>query len=422
MQQFLKSWFSAPGFVRGAVFVTYTALFLGSAVTLPQSASAQGLFSPAVTVNEAVITNYELEQRTLFMQLLGTPGDPATLALEELIKDRLKKEATGQAGITVTEEAITLGMTEFAGRANLTLDEFLKALGQNGVAPETLRDFTVVGLTWRDYVGSRFLSRARPSEGEIDRAMGRAGTGGVQVLLSEVIIPVNDQNVRQVEELAQQISQLDSFSAFSSAATQYSAADSRTNQGHLPWLPLTKLPPQLQGVVLALSPGEITSPLQLQGAVALFQMRGVREIAGAAPRFAAIEYASYYIPGGHSPESQATARRVTDRIDTCDDLYGVAKDQDPAVLDIQSLAPAEIPQDIALELAKLDIGETSTVLTRNNGQTLMLLMMCGRTADLGAGEDDGRQGVANALTQQRLEAYSDSFIEQLRADAEIVIK
>ena len=52
----------------------------------------------------------------------------------------------------------------------------------------------------------------------------------------------------------------------------------------------------------------------------------------------------------------------------------------------------------------------------------MLLMMCGRTADLGAGEDDGRQGVANALTQQRLEAYSDSFIEQLRADAEIVIK
>ncbi|WP_369410549.1 peptidylprolyl isomerase [Parasedimentitalea denitrificans] len=373
-------------------------------------------------MNNSVITNFELEQRTNFMRILGSPGDPAEIALEDLIKDRLKEEATSQAGISLSEEAITEGMTEFAGRANLTLEEFLKALGENGVSPETLRDYTIAGLTWRDYVGSRFLSRARPSEGEIDRAMGRAGTGGVQVLLSEVIIPINQQNVRQVEELAEQISNLDSYAAFSSAATQYSAADSRTNQGHLPWLPLTKLPPQLQGLVLALKPGEITPPLPLQGAVALFQMRGVREVAGAAPRFAAIEYASYYIPGGHSPAAQATARHVASQIDTCDDLYGIAKDQDPAVLDVQSLAPAEIPQDVALELAKLDTGETSAMLTRNNGQTLVLLMMCGRSADLGTGEDDARQGVANALTQQRLEAFSASFVEQLRADAEIVIK
>ena len=313
-------------------------------------------------------------------------------------------------------------MTEFAGRANLTLEEFIKALGENGVSPETLRDYTIAGLTWRDYVGSRFLSRARPSEAEIDRAMGRAGSGGVQVLLSEVIIPINAQNAPQVEELAQQISQLSSYAEFSSAATQYSAADSRTNRGHLPWMPLTKLPPQLQEVVLALNTGEVTAPLPLQGAVALFQMRGVREIAGVAPRYVAIEYASYFIPGGHSPHALATAQKVTAQIDTCDDLYGVAKDQDPSVLDIQSLVPAEIPQDIAIELAKLDTGETSTVLTRNSGQTLMLLMMCGRTADLGSDEDNGRQGVANALTQQRLEAYSESFIEQLRADAEIVIK
>ncbi|WP_338045797.1 peptidylprolyl isomerase [Parasedimentitalea marina] len=252
--------------------------------------------------------------------------------------------------------------------------------------------------------------------------MGRAGTGGVQVLLSEVIIPINEQNAPQVGELAEQISQLGSTSEFSAAATQYSAADSRTNQGRLPWMSLTKLPPQLQEVVLALNTGEITAPLPLQGAIALFQMRGVREIAGAAPRYAAIEYASYFIPGGHSADAQATAQRVAAQIDTCDDLYGIAKDQDPAVLDIQSLVPAEIPQDIAIELAKLDTGETSTVLTRNSGQTLMLLMMCGRTADLGSDEDNGRQGVANALTQQRLEAYSESFIEQLRADAEIVIK
>lgn len=410
MQQFLKSWFYAPG------------LILASAICLPLPAVAQGLFSPAVTVNEAVITYYELDQRAQFMRLLGTAGDPTDLAREELIKDRLKKAAVAQAGISATEEDVITGMTDLAKRANLTLEEFTKVLGENGVSPETLRDYTEVGLNWRDYVGSRFLSRARPSDEEIDRAMGRAGTGGVQVLLSEVIIPINDQNVGQVEELAEQISQLDSYAAFSSAATQYSAADSRNNQGHLSWIALTKLPPQLQEVVLALNPGEITAPLPLQGAVALFQMRGIREITGATPRYAAIEYASYFIAGGRSPEALKIAQKVADQIDSCDDLYGIAKDQDPAVLELQSLAPAEIPQDVALELAKLDPGETSTALTRNNGQTLVLLMMCGRTADLGTGEDDGRDGVASALTQQRLAAFADSYIEQLRADAEIVIK
>jgi len=410
MQQFLKSWFNAPS------------LFLASALCLPLPVAAQGLFSPAVTVNEDVITYFELEQRAQFMKLLGTPGDPTDLAREELIKERLKKAAVAQAGISASEEDIIAGMTELAGRANLTLEEFVKVLSENGVSPETLRDYTKVGLNWRDYVGSRFLSQARPNDEEIDRAMGRAGTGGLQVLLSEVIMPINEQNVRQVEEIAEQISQLDSYSAFSSAATQYSAADSRTDQGHLPWIALTKLPPQLQEVVLALKPGEITAPLPLQGAVALFQMRGIRELTGGTPRYAAIEYASYFIPGGRSAEALKTAQKVAGQIDTCDDLYGVAKDQDPAVLERQSLAPAEIPQDVALELAKLDSGETSTTLTRNNGQTLMLLMLCGRTADLGTGEDDGREGVANALTQQRLSAFSNSFVEQLRADAEIVVK
>jgi len=410
MQQFLKSWFNAPS------------LFLASALCLPLPVAAQGLFSPAVTVNEDVITYFELEQRAQFMKLLGTPGDPTDLAREELIKERLKKAAVAQAGISASEEDIIAGMTELAGRANLTLEEFVKVLSENGVSPETLRDYTKVGLNWRDYVGSRFLSQARPNDEEIDRAMGRAGTGGLQVLLSEVIMPINEQNVRQVEEIAEQISQLDSYSAFSSAATQYSAADSRTDQGHLPWIALTKLPPQLQEVVLALKPGEITAPLPLQGAVALFQMRGIRELTGGTPRYAAIEYASYFIPGGRGAEALKTAQKVAGQIDTCDDLYGVAKDQDPAVLERQSLAPAEIPQDVALELAKLDSGETSTTLTRNNGQTLMLLMLCGRTADLGTGEDDGREGVANALTQQRLSAFSNSFVEQLRADAEIVVK
>ncbi|WP_254695008.1 peptidylprolyl isomerase [Leisingera sp. NJS201] len=371
-------------------------------------------------MNDEVITRYELEQRARFQSALRVPGDPLATAREELINDRLKLAELEQAGIELAEEDITAGMEELAARANLSLNEFLTALQQSGVEPQTLRDFTKVGLGWREYTRARFLSRARPTPEEIDRAMGSAGTGSVQVLLSEFIVPINEQNAAQVEELIEQVARLKGYDSFSAAAAQYSAAASRNEGGRLPWMPLTQLPPQLQEVALALKPGEISEPLPLQSAVALFQMRGVREVEGAAPRFTAIEYAAYHVPGGRTPEGLAAAQKVVDSVDTCEDFYGLAQGQDPSVLDVQSLQPSEIPRDIALELAKLDPGETSTTLTRNNGQTLMVLMLCGRTADLG--EDSSRETVANALTAQRMASLAGSYLEQLRADARINIK
>ncbi|MFV1593589.1 peptidylprolyl isomerase [Phaeobacter sp. JH20_36] len=398
---------------------TATAVALAAAVIFaPAPATlAQGLFAPAVTVNDAVVTNYELQQRARFLTLLRDPGDPLEKAREDLIEDRLKLDVLAQAGIEPTEEEIVAGMTELAGRANLSLQEFLNVLGQNGVAPETLRDFTRVGIAWREYVAARYLAQARPSEEEIDRAMGLAGSGGVEVLLSELIMPINAQNAAQVEDIAQQVSRITTTGAFSQAAQQYSATATRQSGGRLPWMPLTNLPPQLQQVVLALRPGEVTAPLPLDGAVALFQLRDLRETSGAAPSYAAIEYAAYYLPGGRTPEALAAGTKVVNAVDSCDDLYGVAKGQDPSVLDRETLAPGEIPQDIAIELAKLDPNETSLALTRNNGQTLMLLMLCGRTAEVNA--EASRESVGNALTQQRLGAFADSLLEQLKADARI---
>lgn len=393
-------------------------LVLSAGLALSPPVQAQGLFSPFITVNDSVITRYEYEQRILLMELLRTPGDPVENARNELINDRLRAQALVDAGIEVTSEGVEAGIDEFAGRANLTREQFIKILGDNGVSPETFRDFVRVGVGWREFMSRRFLARARPTDDEVDRALGQAGGSSVQLLLAEVIMPVNAQNLEQVEAIASEIQQVTSYDAFSSAARQFSASQSRQNGGSLGWLPLTRLPQGLRPVLLELEKGEVTNPVRLQNALALFQMRGIREVAAAAPRYAAIEYATYLIPGGHSPEALATAKSISDRIDVCDDLYGIAKDQPEEVLERQSLPPADIPRDIAVELAKLDNNEISTTITRNNGATLVLLMMCGRTAELG--EDASREEIVQGLTQQRLNTIASSYLEQLRAEATIV--
>ncbi|MES0861021.1 peptidylprolyl isomerase [Ruegeria sp. SCPT10] len=387
------------------------------AASAPQ-ASAQSLFSPAIRVNQDIITWFELEQRLGFLTALGVPGGTEAEVRQALIDDRLRQQAMREAGVQAAPEDVQVGIDQLAARGQLSTEQFLQLLGEAGIEPETVRDFVADQLSWRDYISARFLSQARPSEDEINRALGQSGGGGLQVLLSEIIIPVNQQTVAQAERLAEEISRLEGYDAFSAAAAQYSAADTRNNGGRLDWLNISNLPPALQPVLLGLKNSEITEPLSLPNAIALFQMRGVREVSTGAPNYSKIDYAIYYLPGGRSADAQAQAARLSEEIDTCDDLYGVAKGQPAEVLERIEAAPSDIPRDVAVELAKLDRNEVSTTLTRNNGQTLVFLMLCNRTRDLG--EDTSRVDVANALTQQRLQAFSESLLEQLRADATIV--
>lgn len=381
-------------------------------------AQAQSLFSPAIKVNQDIVTWYELEQRQQFLTALGAPGSTEEEVREALIDQRLRKQAMREAGIEASPEDVQVGIDEFAARGRLSTDEFLQLLADSGVSRETVRDFVADQLSWRDFVSSRFLSQSRPSEDEINRAMGQAGSGGLQVLMSEIIIPVTPQTVAQAELLAEEIAQLEGFDSFSSAATQYSAAGTRNDGGRLEWLNLTDLPPALQPVILGLNKGDITQPLSLPNAIALFQLRGLRETSTSTPRYSKIDYAIYNMAGGRSAETLARAAELREQVDTCDDLYGIAKGQPPEVLQRVEASPSEIPRDVALELSKLDLNEVSTTLTGNNGQSLKFLMLCTRTLD--RGEETSRVDVANALTQQRLQAFADSLLEQMRADATII--
>ena len=382
---------------------------------------AQGMFSPAVIVNDMVITGYELEQRASMLRVLNAPGDLRELAREQLIDDRLRLQAANDAGIVPEAEEIEAGMEEFAGRANLSREEFVRALAQQGVAEETFRDFVRAGVAWRTLVRQRFAGRAQVSDQEIDRALAREGTGStVRVLLSEIIMPMPPQEEAAVRARADRIAQLTSKSAFSAEARRYSATATRGNGGRLPWQDLTELPPVLRPLVLGLKPGEVTDPIPIPNAIALFQLRDIEETGYTAPEIASVEYAAYYMPGGRSEQTLAQARVLRSRVDRCDDLYGVAKGQPEERLERGSLPPSEIPTDIAYELSKLDPGEVSTALTRANGQTLVFLMLCGRTNEVT--EDVNREDFTLNLQNRRIGQLADSYLAQLRSDARIIDK
>lgn len=396
--------------------MTRVLFILLAALVMPASVSAQSRFDPVVTVNGSAITAHEIDQRARFLQFVRSPDD----ARAQLIEDQLKMQAARRSGISLNQSGLDNGVEEFAGRANITGDELVQALRAQGIERETLEDFIRVNLTWREVIRAQYGSRAAVTETEIDRALAQSGgRGGIEVLLNEIILPARPirGEAARSQRQAERLSQLTSISAFQAQARQLSVSQSRGRSGRLDWLNLSQLPAQLRGRILGLRPGQVTAPISIPNAIVLFQLRDIRETSAPAPEVAAIDYAALYLPGGLSDRSLAEAEKIKDRVDTCDDLYGVARKMPRDQLERGSKQPSEIPQDVAMELAKLDPGEVSTALTRANGETLVFLMLCSRTNRFT--EDASRADVRNQLRQRRLEGYADGFLAQLRSEAVI---
>ncbi|MDO9637648.1 MAG: peptidylprolyl isomerase [Pseudotabrizicola sp.] len=395
------------------------ALCLSAALTaplivLPHSAAAQAgsPFEAVMRINDSVITRYELEQRKLFLKLLRVPGDPQAEAMKGLMQDRLAIAEAKRFNLRLTPAQTAAGMEEFAGRANLSTEEFIQALAQAGVEQETFRDFAGNGILWRELVRGRYVGSFTISDAEIDRAIANGTVNtAMQLLLSEIILPVEGDPEAQ-QALARQLrADITTESGFAAAAQRYSASPSAGRGGRLDWTPTSELPPQIVELVLALGPGQVSEPVTLPNAVAVFQLRDVTEDRTATAPAVQLEYAQFLLP--NTPDVLAQAAALHARIDGCADLYTEARGLPADQLTVETRVASAVPADVALQLAQLDPGEYSTAITR--GGARVFLMLCSR-APVVEGEIN-RAAIREQLISRRLTLLAEAYLEELRSEA-----
>lgn len=384
----------------------------------PLVVQAQNLFAPVMQVNERVITEFEVQQRMMFYTLLNAPGDPRKTAMERLIEEKLQLTAADQMGLTVTPEQLTTGETEFAGRANLDRESFIKALAQSGVEEQTFRDFVEAGLLWREVVRKKFGPKVKVTDAEIDQVLSDTAprSGAIRLLFSEIILPANTPAAKEASlRRATEIAQYTSIDQFSRAARAFSASPSAGRGGRLDWVDVANMQPGLANILLALAPGQVSEPLPIPNAIALFQLRDVQDGIAPPPSPMTVDYAIYLIPGAGSAAALSEAARVTSTIDTCNDLFALNRKQRGAATRIErtSQEMAAVPADIALELARLDPNEFSPPLTR--GANLELVMLCSRQADLPEGTT--RDDIRARLLDKKVQGLAAAYLAELEADA-----
>ena len=396
---------------------TGLAVALALVLCVPSGAQAQNPFETVIRVNSSPITRFDLQQRTLFLTLLNAGPEAARIAREQLINERIQAQAAARAGIALPEEAIQSAQAAFAAQGEFDRETFILALGEQGIEEGTFRDFVTSGLLWREVVAARFGPRAEVTEDEIDRALAQVPSrGGVRVLLSEIILPAaNPESETASLVRAQRLQQLTDETEFAAAARQFSVATSRLRGGEINWRALDDLPPEAQEALRGIAPGQVTRPIRLPSAIALFRLRDREEVAQGSLEIVSADYAEYLIPGGRGPEALAEAGRIAQQVRVCDDLYGVARGQPPERLRRQTVRLGDLPADVAREIALLDTNEVSTNLTR--GGNLVFLMLCQRTVRESTAVD--RAQVRQVLTGQRLETFAAGFLNELRLAAEI---
>lgn len=417
---------------------TMLAMLLG-ATALP--AAAQSSFRPVVYVNDAAVTNYEINQRVRFMTLLRAPDANAKAAEKALVEDRLKVQAARRMGIAPSKKAIDDGMAEFAGRANLDTASFVAQLGKGGVDEQTFRDFVTSGVAWREVVKRAIAPTVRVSDRDVDQALKQQIETPIvdAVLLSELVIPAPKGQEAQAMAVAQNLTAtVRTEAAFAAAARRYSATPTASRGGRLEWTPLSKLPPSLQPIILGLKKNQISQPLSVPGAVVLFFMRDTRGKLRPGATNSNVDYLVMSAP------SAAEANSLAARAQSCDDLHVLANRYEPDPITRQTVPASQVPLDVAQRLSSLDDNEATVI---DYGAGARVVMLCKRTPalladgallappDSGAAPapaaDGGRSApvapdvaalpsqdaVREEIFNRKITAASEAFLADLRADA-----
>ena len=388
----------------------------------PGPAAAQNPFTAALYVNDQAITNYEIDQRRRFLEFIGAGGsNPRERAIERLIEDRLQTQEARRLGLRLSPDQLNQGLTEFARRAELTVDEMVARMRRDGIDRETFVEFIRAGLLWRDLVQGRFGPEIRITEAEVERAMSIANVRPqTEVLISELFLPTDPQFAEAVRQVTPQILAIRTIEEFGNAARQVSAAPSREQGGRVDnWIALAGIPEPLQSQLAEGRTDRVIGPLEVPGALGFFMLRALRETRDVPAGQTELEFRRAALPGGRSPQNEARLAAIRAQSATCADFGAVVLRNAPelapeAVTTVTALA-TELPAGLATELARLNPGQISANLVDGGG--LVVVQLCARR--LAPDPRPSRDEVRALLVNRALEARAEVYLQTLRSEAEI---
>ncbi len=404
-------------------------------VAAAQPLWAQGARIAAV-VNEDIITTSDVMQRVRMAMLeTGTADSPearermAQQILRQLIDERLMLQEAARNKVTPSDTGVTDAVTRIASQNNMALADFEKALLQQGVAVDTVRDRTRAMLSWQGMVQRKLVPTIEISDQEVQAEIARLkqSLGKPQYLVSEIVLATDRSgDVANVRQAAARIVQDLRGGAvrFGPLAQQFSQSASAARGGDIGWLDISQLDPELGTVLEKMQPGSISDPVMSLAGIHILQLRDKRALQERDPANAVVKVRQVVLRYGQGTnrsrdQAMTQALGLTRSARSCDALAEQAKPlgnsgpPDEAENRIAGFRP-----EVRAIVEKLEPGMAGAPVDANGAA--LVFMVCSK--DEPPSSIPTEEQMHDRLVGQRVELMQRRLMRDLRRSAFIDIR
>jgi peptidyl-prolyl cis-trans isomerase SurA len=290
--------------------LTISTLGLGLAAAAPVLSQNRELGSGGVLldgvaalVDSGLVLKSELRERVAIVtdnftqaQLELPPAERGQLppiavleqqVLEQLILEEIQVQRAQQGNIEIGDDDLNLVLDELARSAGLTLAELPRFIEAQGIDYASFREGQRRELTIRALERAEVVNRIAINPRELEQCLNRSvatQTDNFEYNISHILIGFDtdgpqeaiDEAEARVRDIARQ---LDEGADFAQLAVAYSEAQTALEGGSLGWRKGAELPSVFAEDVIALQPGQHSTPIRSPGAfhiVRLNDMRGTQ--------------------------------------------------------------------------------------------------------------------------------------------------
>jgi peptidyl-prolyl cis-trans isomerase SurA len=386
----------------------------------------------AAIVNRDAITIYDVEQRMRFMGLGGqipAAGEARQRLLNEvlrsIINERLQMQEAARERVSVTDQEVRDQVAQIEQRNRMPRGGLATMLRQRNIDPRTFEDQIRASIAWSKVVQVKILPQIRVSDVEVQAVLKRLkeNKDKLQYRVQEIFLPIDapQQQARALHTAQMILAQLRAGANFEILARQFSQTGTASTGGDMGFLFEGQMEAEIEKTVKQMKTGQVAGPVRGAGGYYILRLADRRTIGGRNPDVKTVSIAQVIlrVPDKATPaQNKAVLDRITKLAADGKDCAGFVKAAQEAG------AQARVVDDVILDqqrpeiralLSSLKVNQTSRARFEAGGYGVYM-----RCPD--GGKEPEEKDVREALQRQKLGAFADRYLKELRRSAYVDIR
>lgn len=407
--------------------------FLGAA--LPDPAAAQQRDAGrriAAIVNRDAITLYDVEQRLRFMGLgaqLPAAGEARQRlvgeVLRSIITERLQMQEAARERVVVTDQEVQAQLAQIEQRNRMPKGGLATMLRQRNIDPRTFEDQIRASLAWNKVVQLKILPQIRVSDVEVQAVLKRLkeNKDKLQYRLQEIFLPIDSpqQQARALATAQFILAQLRAGASFEILARQFSQTGTASTGGDMGFLFEGQMEAEIEKAVKQMKTGQVAGPVRGAGGYYILRLADRRTIGGRNPDIKALKIAQVIIrvPDRPTPAQNKAAldqvTKIAAEAKDCAAFVKAAQDAGGQGRIVDEVIVEQQRPEIRALIVPLKVNQTSKARFEGGGYGVYM-----RCAD--GGKEPEEKDVREALQRQKLGAFAERYLKELRRSAYVDIR